>query len=117
VPDVDRLWLRVASVSELAGARRMVCSAGGAQVLLLQLAESIVAVSNTCTHLGQPLDKGRVIAGQLHCPFHGACFDLATGEALAGPAVAPLPLYDVKIEGQDVLIAPRFASPNRSGIV
>jgi nitrite reductase/ring-hydroxylating ferredoxin subunit len=97
--------VRVASTDELAGARRLVRQVAGIEVLLLQLAGGVVAVRNACTHLGKPLAQGRIMAGQLHCPFHGACFDLGTGEALSGPAVSPLPRYEVKINGAEVWVA------------
>jgi 3-phenylpropionate/trans-cinnamate dioxygenase ferredoxin component len=98
-------WIRVASIDELAAARRLVRTIAGIEILVLQLSGSVVAVRNACTHLGKPLAQGRIIAGRLHCPFHGACFDLDTGEAISGPAVAPLPRYDVKIDGAEVWVA------------
>ena len=45
----------------------------------------------------------RLIAGQIQCPFHGACFDVRSGVALSGPAVAPLQGIPVKIEHGRVL--------------
>ena len=43
------------------------------------------AVSNTCLHFGGPLECKE---GKLVCPWHGAAFDMATGERLKGPAPA-----------------------------
>jgi 3-phenylpropionate/trans-cinnamate dioxygenase ferredoxin subunit len=42
------------------------------------------------------------MAGQITCPLHGACFDLRTGTALSGPAVAPLRRFEARIEGDRV---------------
>ena len=33
----------------------------------------------------------------MRCACHGALFDLATGEALEGPAVEPVGVYPVRI--------------------
>jgi 3-phenylpropionate/trans-cinnamate dioxygenase ferredoxin subunit len=40
------------------------------------------------------------------CPRHGARFNVKTG-AQTMPAFAPVPLYEVKIEGDDIYIAPK----------
>lgn len=100
-------WTRVASLHEFGETRRLVREIEGVSILLLRQGAGVVAVRNSCTHLGRPLDGGRVMAGRIYCPFHGACFDLGTGEALSGPAVARLAVYDVTIEREEVFIAQR----------
>lgn len=102
----DEQWVRVASLSEFGEKRRVVRDVGGVGILLLQQGSGVVAVSNSCTHLGKPLDQGRVMAGKIYCPFHGACFDLATGEAVSGPAVTSLQRYAAKVEGGEVFVGP-----------
>lgn len=100
----DEQWVRVASLSEFGEKRRLVREVGGVAILFLQTAAGVVAVRNSCTHLGKPLDQGRVMAGRIYCPFHGACFDLATGEAVSGPAVTSLQRYAAKVEGGEVFL-------------
>ena len=97
--------MRVASLAELGAARRLVRDVNGTSVLVLMTAAGIFAVKNACTHLSLPLDQGRLIAGQLHCPHHGACFDLASGRALSGPAVAPLKHYPVTVDNDSIYIS------------
>lgn len=41
------------------------------------------AVANTCLHFGGPLECRD---GSLVCPWHGASFDMESGERLQGPA-------------------------------
>ncbi|MDB5659755.1 MAG: hypothetical protein JWS10_2370 [Cypionkella sp.] len=41
------------------------------------------AVANVCLHLGGPLE---CIDGAFVCPWHGARFDMSTGEKTQGPA-------------------------------
>lgn len=93
----DDEWMLAARLSEFGAERRLVRSVAGTEVLLVRLEKEILAVRNRCTHLGQSLERGRVMAGQITCPFHGACYDLRTGEALSGPAVSPLPGYAVRV--------------------
>jgi len=78
----------------------------GQELLLVRVGEEVFAVRNQCTHLGQPLTGGRMIGRQITCPFHGACFDLRTGRAIAGPAVVPLSCLQVRIENGRILLQP-----------
>jgi NADPH-dependent 2,4-dienoyl-CoA reductase/sulfur reductase-like enzyme/nitrite reductase/ring-hydroxylating ferredoxin subunit len=55
------------------------------------------ALGATCTHYGGPLAEGRVFDGAIHCPWHHACFDLATGRA-HGPALSSVACFDVVLE-------------------
>jgi Rieske Fe-S protein len=60
------------------------------------------AFSAICTHQGCPV--GSVSAGTINCPCHGSRFDVATGKPVAGPAAAPLPSVDVKIDGGEITL-------------
>ncbi|HSP29839.1 MAG TPA: Rieske (2Fe-2S) protein [Ilumatobacteraceae bacterium] len=52
-------------------------------------------MESRCSHRGGPLHEGEVVDGCLECPWHGARFDLDTGEVRRGPASAPQPVYEV----------------------
>lgn len=74
------------------------------QVLLTRYTDDdgeqrVSAVSATCTHVGAPLAKGLRTGNLVRCPFHHACFDLRSGEALLAPAYEPLTRYAVHIDG------------------
>lgn len=98
-------WIRVASLNEFGETRRLVREVNGLSILLLRQSSGVVAIRNVCTHLGKPLEQGRVMGGRIFCPFHGACFDLTTGAAVSGPAVTPIQRYAVKVEADDVFIS------------
>lgn len=97
-------WICVASVEDLAAQRKLVRKIDGLEILLCRYGSEIAAVSNCCTHLGKPLDGGRVMGGQITCPFHGACFDLKTGAAISGPAVYPLPTFPVRVDEGKIFV-------------
>ena len=57
------------------------------------------AFETWCTHAECPLTDGWLEEAAVRCACHGALFDLATGEALEGPAVEPVPVYATRVTG------------------
>jgi 3-phenylpropionate/trans-cinnamate dioxygenase ferredoxin subunit len=49
--------------------------------------------------------EGEVEDCQIECWLHGSAFDLRTGKPSGLPATRPVPVYPVKIEGDDVLVS------------
>ncbi len=72
-------------------------------VALTRVGERVFAFGNVCTHDDGPLDEGHIEDGCVVCPRHGARFNLTTGKPTF-PAVVNIPIYDVKIEQDDVLV-------------
>jgi len=62
-------------------------------------------IDDTCTHDGGDLGEGELDGYAIECPRHGARFDVRTGRVLALPAVRPVNIYPVKVEGEDILVA------------
>jgi len=73
----------------LADGQMLVGHARGKPVLLARVGQEIFAVSPHCTHYNGPLAEGLMVGDTVRCPWHHACFDLRTGEALRAPAVNP----------------------------
>ncbi|KAF8608560.1 FAD/NAD(P)-binding domain-containing protein [Ceratobasidium sp. AG-I] len=70
------------------------------KVLLSRLGDKIHATSAFCTHYGAPLAKGVLTNdGRVVCPWHGACFNVCTGDIEDAPA--PDALYSFKAEVKD----------------
>ncbi len=80
----------------------------GEAVVLVRDGGRVYALGATCTHYGGPLAEGLVASGTIRCPWHHACFDLASGRA-HGPALAPIPCWDVAIEGGRIRVGARRA--------
>ena len=51
-------------------------------VLVLQRSDGFVAIEARCSHYHAPLKDGLVVGDTIRCPWHHACFDIMTGEAL-----------------------------------
>ena len=62
------------------------------------------AVGDTCSHAEVSLSEGEVEDCTIECWLHGSRFDLRTGQPLALPAIRPVPVYPVTIDGDDVLV-------------
>ncbi|KAG6817164.1 hypothetical protein H0H87_012125 [Tephrocybe sp. NHM501043] len=61
------------------------------KVLLSRLGDKIHATSAFCTHYGAPLAKGVLTSdGRVVCPWHGACFNVCTGDIEDAPAPSAL---------------------------
>ncbi len=71
----------------------------GTPVLLLRQGEEIFAISAVCTHLGGPLEEGKIEGDTVTCPWHGSVFCLRDGKLLHGPATAPEPAFEVRRAG------------------
>lgn len=100
---------QVASVDEIKpGERLSVFYDDDIPILLVQNEDgSYLAVEDVCTHDGQPLTDGPIENGEIICPRHGARFDLKTGEPKCMPATSAIATFEVKVEGNDILLRPR----------
>lgn len=78
----------------------------GLQLALVNVGGTFFALDNECTHKAGPLGEGLFVAEwSLQCPWHGAVFDVRTGEALEPPAPGPVRTYQVSVEGAVVKVA------------
>ena len=98
-------FIKVANLSDLPSGERILVEYDDDDVGIFNLEGNLYAISDVCTH-----DNGTLLGGKLDgdcivCPRHGARFNLKTG-AQTMPAFSPVPRYRVKVEGDDILIAP-----------
>jgi apoptosis-inducing factor 3 len=71
----------------------------GEAILVARKGDQLFAIGATCTHYGGPLAKGLMVAHTVRCPWHHACFDLRTGEAIAAPALNDVACYKIEKRG------------------
>ncbi|HBY97829.1 MAG TPA: transcriptional regulator [Chloroflexi bacterium] len=87
------------------GRSKLVYIEGEAVALFHTDEGQIYALENRCTHARGNLCEGTVHDGAVTCPLHDARFDLATGEVLSLPARRSVAAYQVKVEGDQILIS------------
>ena len=73
-----------------------------ADVYALKEGDKIIAMSNTCQHLGCPV-KYEDSDGKFHCPCHGGVYD-KEGTNIGGPPPRPLARFETKVENGDLMI-------------
>ncbi len=85
------------------GALRVIV--GGIPLAVVRSEGQVYAIFDVCSHQDVPLSEGDVEEGTIECWLHGSRFDLSTGRPTSLPATRPVPVYPVKIDGDDVLVA------------
>ncbi|WP_242605759.1 non-heme iron oxygenase ferredoxin subunit [Frankia sp. Cppng1_Ct_nod] len=76
----------------------------GQPVCLALAGGQVYAIRDECSHADVMLSHGEVENRKIECWLHGSQFDLETGEPIGLPATEPVPVYPVKIDGDDVLV-------------
>lgn len=94
-----------AKLADLPSGTKQVVNVAGVTVLLCHTGDRVFAVSNVCSHAHEALDCGRMRAGWISCPVHGARFDLESGEPLNPPATQPIQTFKVRIVGDTIEVA------------
>lgn len=100
-------WREAGQVGELEDGALKRVDVDGEAVMLLKDGESLLAASATCTHVGGPLDEGKLSGTCVTCPWHGSEFDLRDGKVIHGPATSPIHAYETRVLNGTVQIRPR----------
>ena len=81
------------------------------EVLLVRSANEIFAIAAHCSHYHGPLAEGLVVEGSIRCPWHHACFDLRSGEAVRAPALSPLDCWLVEQKDGRIFVREKREQP------
>ena len=99
-------FVRVADVSEIPLGQMKAVKVGVQEVLLVNVDGVIHACDNWCNHQRYRLSAGDVDGEEVRCDLHGSKFNVVTGEATNPPATEPMKIFEVRLDGSDVLIRP-----------
>jgi 3-phenylpropionate/trans-cinnamate dioxygenase ferredoxin subunit len=97
---------RVCAVSDIEPNTAARFVVDGAPIALVRIDDDFYAIGDRCSHADVSLSEGEVDPGDRHieCWKHGSRFSLETGQPDVLPATRPVPVYTVKVEGDDVLV-------------
>ena len=79
---------------------------GAHRIAVVRIGDDFYGIGDTCSHEDYSLSDGQVWTEEceLECWKHGSTLDLRTGEPCSLPATKPVPVYHVRVEGDDVVV-------------
>lgn len=98
-------FVKVCTLSELAEDTALSVEIGKTPVCVVRSQGEVMALLDECSHAEVALSDGDVEAGTVECWLHGSRFDLRTGKPTGLPATETVPVYPVRIDGDDVYVA------------
>ncbi len=102
----DGDFVKAAEVGEISPGDMKPVDVGEEQVLLCNVDGEIHAIDDVCTHSYASLSEGDLDGEEVVCPLHGALFNVTTGAVITPPADRPLRVFQVRIDGGDILVGP-----------
>jgi 3-phenylpropionate/trans-cinnamate dioxygenase ferredoxin component len=98
--------IRLCGTSDLEpdSARRV--DVAGLRLAVVRIGDDWYAIADRCSHADESLSEGDVWPEEreLECPKHGSTFSLLDGEPQTLPATRAVPVYEVRVEGDDVML-------------
>ena len=102
---MTRGYVKVGAVSTLPEDTAMHVQIGHTPVCVVHSQGEVLAILDECSHAEVALSDGDVEAGTVECWLHGSRFDLRTGKPIGLPATEAVPVYPVRIDGDDIYVA------------
>jgi len=98
--------VRVCSVGDLQPGAAARFDIVGHNLCVVHVEEHWYAIGDVCSHGNYSLSQGEVWEDnrEIECPKRGSVFSLETGEPQSLPATKSVPVYLVRVEGDDVIV-------------
>jgi glycine betaine catabolism B len=97
-------FVKVADVKDIRPSQMKEVEVNGQNICVVNVEGKYYAIGSICTHEGGPLADGTLEGYEVECPWHNSKFDVRTGEVTSPPASEPEPAYEVKVDGNSILI-------------
>jgi ferredoxin-NADP reductase/nitrite reductase/ring-hydroxylating ferredoxin subunit len=103
-------FVRVAETKDIQTSQMKEVQIDGESVCIANVEGKYYAIGNVCTHEGGPLADGVLEGYEVECPWHQSKFDVRTGEVTSPPASESEPTYEIKVDGNIILIKKRLSA-------
>lgn len=100
---ITSAWIKVATIDQVPEFSVLAVQLAGNSLILYRQGVTVKCYRNAYTHLGSPLEEGKVENGIITCPSHGFQYKLETGECLTAPDIS-LQSYPVNIKDDKVFV-------------
>ncbi len=107
-------FVKVADTKDIQPSHMKEVQANGENICVVNIEGKYYAIGSICTHEGGPLADGTLEGYEVECPWHGSKFDVRTGEVTNPPASEPEPAYEVKVDGNSILVKKQGKSKSSS---
>jgi len=97
-------FTRACGVADVDAGSALAVEIDGVEIAVVRDDGDWFAVRDECSHAAIALSEGDVEGCEIECWLHGSRFDLRTGKPTGLPATEPVPIYPVRVEGDDVLV-------------
>jgi nitrite reductase/ring-hydroxylating ferredoxin subunit len=97
-------FTRVAALSEVPPGTAKQVRVSGRSLALFNVGGTLYALEDVCPHRGAPLSEGECEGTEVICPWHGARFDLTSGNHLSPPAPRGVAAFRVQVVGDEVQV-------------
>ena len=98
-------FVRACDVADVADGTAIRVVIDGVPVAVVRSDGEFYAIHDVCSHANVALSEGEIEDQTIECWLHGSRFDLVTGRPTGLPATQPVPVYPVKIDGDDILVS------------
>ncbi len=97
-------FMKVAGKGDVGEGELASFEVGGQRVAVAHVEGSLHAFGDICTHAHCSLADGELEGKTVTCPCHGSQFDVTTGAVLNPPATEPVPIFPLRVEGDEIQV-------------
>ena len=95
-------FVKAAKTDEIAPGQSKMLEVNDKKIAIFNVAGSFYAIDDTCSHRGGSLSQGMIEGEKVTCPWHGAVFDIRSGEVLGPPAPKGVAWYNIRVDGVQI---------------
>ena len=96
--------VKIAETKDVKPGQGIAFDVEGNRIAVFNKEGTFYAMDDTCPHAGASFADGPLDGEVVTCPWHGAEFDITTGEVLGPPAAEGVKKYNIKVEGTEIKV-------------